>query len=1175
MPSQKTGITFTNLLGDERSLTNQVFLNGSGVAAGDVDGDGLWDLYFAGLDSPNALYRNLGNWRFEDITASAGPGVDCADQASTGVALADLDGDGDLDLLVNSLYRGPRFFRNNGRGVFTEFTDEAGVRAASGGASFAIADVDGDGWLDVYVVNYRSDTMRDMPEIAFTVGVTNGVRQLLTVNGRPASEPDLFGRFEFQGEAGVLENGEPDVLFRNIGGGLFAAQDWLSGAFTDEHGNAIDTPFDWGLSALFHDLNGDGAPDLYVCNDFQSPDRAWINDGRGRFRALPLSAMSQSSLFSMGVDAADLDRDGHVDFFVADMLSPDHRRRMVQVMDATAFGQYQRAPSSRPQVPRNTLFRARGDGSFAEVARMAGLDASDWTWSAAFLDVDLDGFEDLLVATGHWRDVMNADIAHAVAAAAHQRRAIPPLEQLRLRRQFPRLDTANLAFRNLGNFQFKEHGADWGFDSRRVSHGMAFADLDNDGDMDVVLNCLNDGPLLLRNQTARPRVAVRLRGVEPNAHGIGARISVRSDAFPVQTQEIISGGRYLSSDQPLRTFAAPATGQVAVHVTWRSGRSSVVSNIPPNSIVEIFESEASPVNAASEVAATPLFTNATHRLRHQHLDEPFDDFAAQPLLPRRMSELGPGLIWFDFNGDGWDDLLIGSGRGGRLSVFRNDRQGGFIPQRSRVLEPALEQDITGMIGWLGAPRQPALFLGLANDDNPAPDAPAVRAFSLVTGRTDDSLAASPASSGHLALADIDGDGDLDLFIGGRFISRRYPQPAPSLLLIQEGQRFQPDARANEIFATLGLVSGAVFTDLDDDARPELVVACEWGPLRIFRFEAGQPREWNPAVSGASLPKGAANLSDLTGWWNSVTAADLDGDGRMDLVAGNLGRNTSRRRHSAQPIHLHFTDAFSGENGPLGLMESRWDAGLNARVPRHDLARLAQVFPVLPLAEGGLLPSLKHVSAAMADSVVLLNRGDRFECAPLPWEAQVSPVFGIAIGDFDGDGPLDLALAQNAFGLAPEEGRYDAGIGVLLRGVGDGTFVALGSGESGVRISGEGRAAAVCDFNRDGRLDLAVSQYRGPTLLFENTTGKPGLRVRLQGPDINPAAIGARVRLIDASGRRSPAREIRAGEGYWSQNAAELVLSLPGPAQSLEIRWPDGITETVPIPNGATEVTRKR
>ena len=842
MASSITGISFINRLSEARSITNQVLLNGSGIAAGDVDGDGLCDLYFCGLDSPNALYRNLGNWRFENIASAAG--VACADQASTGAVFADVDGDGDLDLLVNGIARGTRLFLNDGAGHFHEATDAAGLRNASGSMSMALADVDGDGFLDLYVANYRNDTIRDMPDIRFQMKMTNGVYDLLTVNGKPANSPEFAGRFTFDKSSSVLENGEADKLFRNDGHGHFVGVAWTDGAFLDEAGRPAQVPYDWGLSAMFRDLDGDGTPDLYVCNDFQSPDRIWINDGHGRFRAIAREAIRQTSLFSMGVDVADLDRDGLDDIFVADMLSRDHARRQTQVMGGTAFAQWRSAANDRPQFPRNTLFHNRGHGTYAEIAQLAGLEASEWSWCPVFLDVDLDGYEDLLITTGHWRDAQNADVSNEIEEIKTKQR-LSPLEQLRLRSRFPRLNTPNMAFRNRGDLTFEETGSAWGFDSRRVSQGMALADLDNDGDLDVIINCLNDAPLLYRNECSRPRVAVRLRGQPPNTRGIGAKVHVLAPGLPAQSQEIISGGRYLSSDDTLRTFAAGnQTNQMKIEVAWRGGRHSLLTGVPANHVIEIDEAAAAPAPVPPQPEnAIPFFEDISERLRHTHVDEPFDDFARQPLLPHKLSDLGPGVSWFDFNGDGWDDLIIGAGRGGRIAIFRNDTKGGFVSQKATIIGSPAPRDVTTMLGWQPDSTNAVLLVGLANYEDGSTNAPAARLLSVVTGGVEE-LPPSLASSGPLAMADMDGDGDLDLFVGGRVRAGRYPEPVSSALFRNEIGRLRQDEERSRPFAAVGLVSGAVFTDLDQDGRPELVLACEWGAVHVFKNEGGEFRDWD-------------------------------------------------------------------------------------------------------------------------------------------------------------------------------------------------------------------------------------------------------------------------------------------------------------------------------------------
>ncbi|HMO65947.1 MAG TPA: VCBS repeat-containing protein, partial [Verrucomicrobiota bacterium] len=737
------------------------------------------------------------------------------------------------------------------------------------------------------------------------VATTNGVARLVAVDGRPADSPELAGRFDLHPVAGLLENGEPDVLYLNDGAGRFTAVPWDGGAFLDEDGRPMAAPHDWGLAAMFRDVNGDGAPDLYVCNDFQSPDRLWLKDGRGRFRAAPRAALGQTSLFSMGVDFTDVDRDGHDDFFVADMLSRDQRLRQVQLMDAAAVAAADPGGSDRPQSSRNTLFWNRGDGTWAEVARLAGVEASEWSWCPAFLDVDLDGFEDLLITTGHERDAQNADVAGALAAEARAGR-LSFTEQLGLRRRFPRLDTPNVAFRNRGDLTFEDAGAAWGFDSRRVSQGLALADLDGDGDLDVVVNCLNDGPLVLRNNAARPSLLVRLRGRPPNTSAVGARVRVLAPGLPPQTQEIIAGGRYVSDDDDARAFAAGDSGRpLTVEVTWRSGARSVVTNVPPGQLCELDEAAASPAPAATPAPASapPLFTEVGPLPGTRAEAAPFDDLARQPLLPRRVSAGPAGLAWFDFNGDGWDDLLAGAPRGGRMAVFRNDGRGGFVPQRAALLEAPAAGALRSLLGWRAAPDQPVLLLSVSDweDDTGAP--PALVEIALASGAAE-RLPLAPGAGGPLALADFDGDGRLDLFVGGGPIPGRYPEAGPSQLFLGHEGRFIADADAGTLLATAGLVNGAVFTDLDGDGRPELVLATGWGPLRILRRSGEGVQWWRPAVVWDPGPGGAPTrlgLDEMTGRWTSVAAGDFDGDGRMDLMAGNWGRNHRDARYLSQAL----------------------------------------------------------------------------------------------------------------------------------------------------------------------------------------------------------------------------------------------------------------------------------
>jgi hypothetical protein len=566
-----TGINFTNRLSDASAAANQIRLNGSGLAAGDVDGDGWCDLYFCGLESGNRLYRNLGGWRFEDITDQAGVG--CAGQYSTGAVFADVDGDGDLDLLVTSIGAGTRLFLNDGHGRFREAL-ESGLVRKFGAMTMALGDLFGTGNLDLYVANYRSTTMR-----------STGV-DLLEVNGRLQLKPEDRDLFELTPQGGLFELGEPDILYRNDGQAHFSAVPWTNGIFLDEGDKPLSSaPRDWGLSVMFRDINQDGAPDIYVCNDFASPDRIWLNDGAGRFRDLSALSLRCTSTFSMGVDFADINRDGHDDFFVVDMLEVGHRGRMTQ--SQILPGPFEARPGAveRAQHKRNVLQLNRGDGTFAEIAQQSGLEATGWSWTAVFLDVDLDGYEDVLITTGHDFNTQDSDVQKRLSATGGAR-ASGAAGLL----QYPRLPLPNMAYHNLGNLKFAEVGRQWGFDRVGVKQGICCADLDNDGDLDVITNDLNDEAGVYRNESKQPRVAVRLKGAGGNTHGIGAKIWFYGGAVPLQSQEIISGGRYLSCDEAMRVFAAGSqTNRMRIEIQWRSGKRSVVDGVRANREYEIDE----------------------------------------------------------------------------------------------------------------------------------------------------------------------------------------------------------------------------------------------------------------------------------------------------------------------------------------------------------------------------------------------------------------------------------------------------------------------------------------------------------------------------------------------------------------------------------------------------------
>ncbi len=1168
LEANQLGITFTNRISLHRSLLNRNLLNGSGVAAGDVDRDGWCDLYFCGLESDNALYRNLGNWKFEDITATAG--VACPNQDSTGAVFADVDGDGDLDLLVTALGHGVRLFQNDGHGHFHEITDQAGLRSNSGSTSMALADLDGDGDLDLYVTNYRTDTIADQPSTTFQVQIVQGRPVVIRVNSQPVTSPQWTNRFEVGTAGNVMERGEPDVLYLNDGTGKFSAVSFTDGAFLDEDSQPLTgPPGDWGLAVQMRDFTGDGAPEIYVCNDFSSPDRIWINDGKGRLRAIARTAIRATSVFSMGVDFADINRDGYVDLFVVDMLSPDHRMRNVQVGERTPFRWPAGILDNRPQVNRNTLQLNRGDGTFAETAWFSGVEASDWSWGPVFLDVDLDGFEDLLIVNGVMRDFQNIDVAERIRRLKGGRQRLTQSEILELVGQYPTLETPNVAFRNKGDGTFESVGAAWGFDLRGISQGMALADLDNDGDMEVVINNLREVPTILRNEGNAPRLAIQLKGRPPNRAGIGARIKVRGGPVE-QMQEMICGGRYLSGDQAQRAFAAgSATAKLEIEVLWRNGQHSVVS-AEPNYLYEIDETGAGPMESPKKPVLTPLFEEGKSLPTTVHAEAPFDDLLRQPLLTRLLSQSGPGVCWHDINQDGWDDLIIGSGRGGRLTVLENHSGTEFSLATNALLAREVTRDQTAILGMARS-----LLVGSSNYEDGSTNGGLIQIYDFQRNAAGDSVLGSSFSTGPLVFADVDGDGDLDLFIGGRAIPGRYPEPVDSLLLKNEGGRFVVAQR----WEKLGLVNGAVFSDLDQDGTPELIVATEWGPVRVFKLVNGmyeeRTRQWG--------------LSDYTGWWQGVATGDFDGDGRLEIVASNWGLNSRARASREHPRKIYFGDFDS--DGTVDLLEAQFVPEIGKEAPdlTFDVVRAALPFLQERItsfaAYGGMsiqeilgesFPRASVQEVNTLESMVFSWRNGKFEGKPLPSEAQLAPAFGICIGDLDGDGAEDLFLSQNFFAVAGYESRCDAGRGLLLKGNGGGQLNPMPGQQSGLEVYGEQRSCAICDYDGDGRMDLAVAQNGNSTKLYHNVGALPGLRVRLKGPPGNPAAVGASLRL-ESAGKMGPVREVQAGSGHWSQNSVVQVLtgkSLES-AKNIWVRWPGGKETITPVPGGAREIEVSR
>jgi hypothetical protein len=1048
MPSQYTGVRFENRVTDTPEFnifTYRNFYNGGGVAIGDLNGDGLPEIVLTSSQDGPRLYLNEGGFRFKDLTDAAGL-RQRGTFWSNGVTMADVNADGLLDIYVcRAGNQGPERRANalwinqgpgkNGVPTFVEQAKEYGIADEGFAVHAAFLDYDRDGDLDLFIINNSPS-----PVSGFGVRNTRDIR-------------DKYGGHK---------------LYRND-----------RGHFVDvsEQAGIYGAEIGFGLGLGVSDVNRDGWPDVYVSNDFHERDYLYINRGNGTFAESIVREMPSISYFSMGMDIADVDNDGLPDVYTTDMLPEDeYRLRTMASFEGWDTYQARVRDGYHYQFMRNMLQHNNGNGTFSDVGQMAGVSQTDWSWSALITDLDLDGFKDIYVTNGLVRDVTSQDYVAFLANKETMRDAKSGgrVDYMKLINAMPQTRIPDYAFHNQGDLTFKNEATAWGLDTPNFSSGAAYGDLDGDGALDLVVNNVNDEAFVYRNntRTLHPEnrfLQVKLAGEGKNRFGIGAQVILRGGS---QTffQEVSPSRGFESSVDHVLTFGVGARDTLdTLTVVWPDGRTNIRARVASNQRVAVRQSEAMKLPPGVKPAAPTHLTDVTDQtaIGFAHHENDFVDFDRERLIPKMLSIEGPYMAVADVNGDGLDDLFVGGARDQPGQLLIQQANGRFEKSNAGLFEiDAVSEDLGAVFFDANGDHRPDLYV--VSGGNEFSDlAPALQdRLYLNDGngkfhKAEGYLPPETMSGSRVVAADYDGDGDLDLFVGGRVVPLHYGRNPRSMLLRNDGTGHYTDATDKMApgLADVGMVTDAIWQDVDGDSRVDLVVVGEWMPIVIFH-NAGGGRLTKALVPG---------LEKSNGWWNRIIAGDFTGDGKIDFVVGNLGINSRLRATALEPATMYVKDfdgngfddqvvaCYShGRSYPLVLRDDLIKAipPLKVRFLNYkDYAQqgVTDIFPP-PQLEGALVKTVHTFSSSL-----VRNEGNgAFTLVPLPREAQVAPVYGMIAHDVDGDGTLDLLLAGNFDGFKPEIGRMSASYGLLLRGGKGGTFTPVPTARSGFFVPGQSR-----------------------------------------------------------------------------------------------------------------------